>query len=73
MTVAGLWQLHVTLGGTLPVPAASVGDMSAVGEAYAKPFNVAPPVDPIRAEEGWVRFPNTFPGAKDPRGAEGTR
>ena len=57
--------LHVALGGTIPLPPQSVEDMPAVGQAYARPFNTAHPVDPIRYEEGWVRFPNTFPGAKD--------
>ena len=55
--------LHVALGGK-EMPKMTVEEMPSVGEIYAQPFQTAHKVDPIRYEEGWVRVPNIFPGAK---------
>lgn len=55
--------LHVALGGK-EFKKMTVEEMPSVGEIYAQPFQTAHKVDPIRYEEGWVRVPNIFPGAK---------
>ena len=58
--------LAVTLGTQLPLPEQTVNDIPTVREPYSKTIPLFHPIDPMRAEAGFVRGPNIIPGAKPP-------
>jgi len=58
--------LAVTLGTQLPLPEQVIEDIPAVRAPYSKTIPLFHPIDPMRAEAGFIRGPNIIPGAKPP-------
>eukprot|EP00320_Phaeocystis_rex_P007171 CAMPEP_0119071976 /NCGR_PEP_ID=MMETSP1178-20130426/56271_1 /TAXON_ID=33656 /ORGANISM="unid sp, Strain CCMP2000" /LENGTH=256 /DNA_ID=CAMNT_0007053949 /DNA_START=23 /DNA_END=793 /DNA_ORIENTATION=+ len=58
--------LAVTLGTQMPLPKETIEDMPSVREPYSKTIPLFHPIDPMRAEAGFIRGPNIIPGAAPP-------
>lgn len=58
--------LAVTLGVKMPLEESSAEEMVAVREPYSATIPLFHPIDPMRAEAGFIRGPNIIPGAKPP-------
>ena len=57
--------LATTMGATT-FEKAAVEDMLSIREPYSATIPLFHPIDPLRAEAGFVRIPNIIPGAKPP-------